>query len=285
MYEDILRAILLVAVFKVTNVFKWRTVLAYTSLSVLLVALKPDKMMPEWLLSYTFGIFAAYAAYGVMSHRIKCAAKRLSTSATPRGAIKISLTSLLSIFSIGYFFAILSANKYLSFFATIVSFLALGALKFPKSNLFWRVVFLLELVHSALFFGAGNLIRPLYYVAAYVIITRIFIEVRDAFSIACVPEELKEGMIPAETITWDGKAYTFGNYPYPSVFSLLRYATGDRIMKRRAVASFFSPLKKENISEIRKIAKKYKKNIFLVQKKIDFLPFLVLGTIAAYALA
>lgn len=284
---DILRTALLALIVYVTKVFKWRHLLAYFSLSTALILLTHKKNMPELLLLYLFMAFATYVFYGILAHRIKSTINKKSISAVPRNAVKLRVSSLLSIFTIGYFFKLLGTNEYLSFFATIILFFifSMHHSENKKASLYWNAGFVFSLLHSAIFFGGKNLLQPAYYTFLYTLAVYVFFAAKDAFSFACIPEELKEGMIPAESIFHDGKKYVFGSMPFPTTFGLVRYVAGDILLKRRVIASFFAPLTKKNILEIRKIAKEHKRQVFLVQKEIDFLPFVVLGAIAAFLTA
>lgn len=280
-YAEAINIVLLVIVTLITRVFSWRTAFAYFSLSLLLAISNPLTNMPERLLLYTAISFAAYLAYGIAKHRIESAINKKNSSAVPRGEVKLSLSTLLAVFSIGYLSSVIGGGPYISFLFTLVLFFGTGLYGY-KNSWIWKIVFLLALLHSAIFFGGKNILNPLYFVVLYVITIRLFFEAKDAFSFACIPAELKPGMIPAETIVWNGKEYVFGNYPFPSLFGLLRYLTIDKLQRKIVVASFFIPLKKENIAEVRRIAKTHKRKIILVQKRIDFLPFLILGAIMVY---
>lgn len=285
MYAELLKSAILAIIFRATKIFMWRTTIAYLSISAILALIKPNTFAPEQLLLYTFGIFAAYVIYGIIKHRVWCATNKKSVSAVPRRALTVSFGTLTAMYAIVYFFRILGANEYISFFAMLAIFFILGTTSNKKRDVLGFVGVLIAMVHSIIFFGGKNFLSPIYSLAAYIIILRFLIEARDAFSTAYLPKYLKEGMIPAETIIWDGKRYSFGMDPFPSSFGILRYVAGNEFKKRRIVTSFFKPLNKETISELQKVSKTNKKNIFLIQKKIDFLPFLIIGAIAAYALS
>ncbi len=289
-YADLFRAVLLVIIFKITKVFGWRHLLTYMALSTILVIIAPSKLMPERLLLYTTGAFAAYVGYGILRHRIKCTVTKRKVSAVPRKQISFTLTSALSIYSMGYFFLILSKNEIFSFILTVVLFFALST----NSNRYkdryktvWYVLFFAAITHSWLFFGGKNILTPLKNIIASGFTFLIFLEAKNAFSDAYLPDFLKSGMLPAESIIWDGKKYVFENDPMPSLFALLRHCGIEKLWhkEKRIVASFFVPLNKENILEIKKISKEHNRKLFLVQKRIDFVPFIVFGAVVTYLIA
>ncbi|MBU4246466.1 MAG: hypothetical protein ABIF85_06490 [Nanoarchaeota archaeon] len=278
MYSLILKAAIVAAILKATNAFKWRAVIVYFLLSVFMIYFSGAQYAPERILVYTFEFFAAYVAIGIIKYRIN----RAKTKTPVYGGVTLSLNSLLLMFSMGYMFALSEINKYASFFVTMLLFFILNKNAYRKKMiLFWKAVFMLSIIHSLIISGGRTLITPTYFVATYAVITHLFFAAKDAFSYAHSPEELTEGMMPAESIVQDNKKYIFGSTLFPSAFGLIRYVAGDILLKRRVVASFFVPLTKKNILEIRKIAKEHKRPFFLVQKEIDFLPFIVLGAIVA----
>ncbi len=280
LYADIFRTVLLVVLLKITKVFGWKHLIMYLSLSALLAFLVPGKMMPERLLLYSAGAFAAYIIYGIIRHRIKCALTKKPVNAVPKQRVSFTLASALSIYSMGYFFRIISKNEIVSFILTIALFFAFGTNN-NRYKAAWYLLFLAAITHSWLFFGGKNLLTPVHYIIVYLFTFLIFLEAKNAFSNAYPPKMLKAGMLPAESVMWDGKTYFFGNDPMPSLFALFRHIINEKMKggEKRIVASFFVPLSKENISEIKKISKKHNRQLFLVQKRIDFLPFLVLGAI------
>lgn len=272
----ILKAVLFAAILKAANAFKWRDSIAYVMLSVFMITGYDAQDSPEKILLYSFEIFAVYVAAGIIRHRIS----RAKTREASRWNMSFSLNSLMLMFSIGYFFSLLKINQYLSFLATMAFYFIFRNTKYKKEfTSMWKAIFFFTIAHSFLFYGGMTLAYPAYYVVLYIAINYIFSAVRDAFSYACALDELKEGMIPAESVVYDGEKYIFGSNPFPSVLGLVRYVAGDAVLNRRIVASYFRPLKKENINEIKRLSKERGLNAFLVQRQVDFLPFIVLGGI------
>lgn len=276
MYVEMLKTFLSAIFFRSLNIFGMRAAIAYVLLSSALIIAKPEAKVPEKFILYAATVFIAYIAAETIRRRLngnKTITKNTGTNAT---------NIFFPIFSIAYMIGAAGIGKATTFAVTWAVFIIISTKKYNGARI-WFAVAVLSFLHAIVY--GRSILYPALYGASYIFVIRFFGAARDAFSIAYKPGELREGMTPAETIVFDGKKYIFTTSPFPSLIGLFRYGTDNIIFKRRVVASLFSPLKKENIHEIIIAARKYKKPVIFVQKKADFLPFLVLGAIITYALS
>ena len=313
MYLELAKIFLSAVFFRATNIFGIKTAAVYLSLSLFLLFAKPEANMPASFLITTAFAFTLFVAEGIFRKMIKRKRPDHETSMQPcpkgpgligsvsssptgnsdlkdgvstvvdgknnntRGGVPDALNIFLPIFSIGYVFTIFRMNIYVSIIAVFALYFLLRKYRIPTTA--WGVAFAASIIHAIIFSKIASLLNPTIYAVVYIFIMRFFFAAKDAFSITCKPHELKEGMTPAEAIVWDGKRYVFTNSILPSMMGLVRYGMEQKVFGKRVVASFFSPLKKENISEIQKVCKQYKKPVFSVQKKTGFMPFLFAGAL------
>ncbi len=280
MYVELAKIFLSVIFFRATNIFGIKTAAVYLSLSLFLLFAKPDANMPASLLVTTAFAFILFIAEGIFRKMInkRPAGKKNNT----QGGVPNALNTFLPIFSIGYVFTIFRMNLYVSIIAVFALYFLLRKFSIPTSA--WGAAFAISIIHAIIFSRTSSLLNPVIYAVAYMLIIRFFFAAKDVFTIACKPHELKEGMTPAEAIVWDGKRYMFTNSIIPSMMGLARYGIEQKIFGKRVVASFFSPLKKENINEIQAVCKQYKKPVFFVQKKTGLVPFLFVGALIVLVL-
>ncbi len=276
MYVELAKIFLSVIFFRATNIFGIKTAAVYLSLSLFLLFAKPEANMPASLLITTAFAFTLFVAEGIFRKMIKRKRPDGKNNNT-RGGVPDTLNIFLPIFSIGYVFTIFRMNMYVSIIAVFALYFLLRKYRIPTTT--WGVAFAASIIHAIIFSKIASLLNPTIYAVAYIFLIRFFFAAKDAFSITCKPHELKEGMTPAEAIVWDGKRYVFTNSIIPSMMGLARYGMEQKVFGKRVVASFFSPLKKENISEIQKVCKQYKKPVFSVQKKTGLMPFLFVGAL------
>ncbi len=281
MYVELAKIFLSVIFFRATNIFGIKTAAVYLSLSLFLLFAKPEANMPASLLITTAFAFTLFVAEGIFRKMIKRKRPDGKKNNT-RGGVPDALNIFLPIFSIGYVFTIFRMNMYVSIIAVFALYFLLRKYRIPTTT--WGVAFAASIIHAIIFSKIASLLNPTIYAVAYIFLIRFFFAAKDAFSITCKPHELKEGMTPAEAIVWDGKRYVFTNSIIPSMMGLARYGMEQKVFGKRVVASFFSPLKKENISEIQKVCKQYKKPVYSVQKKTGFMPFLFAGALIVLVL-
>ncbi len=276
MYVELAKIVLSAVFFRATNIFGIKTTAVYLSLSLFLLVAKPEANMPASLLITTTFVFMVYVSAGIFKKRSK--RKRIAEkNNTAKGGVPNALNIFLPIFSIGYVFTIFGMNMYVSIIAVFGLYFFLRKYSIPTTA--WSTAFAISIIHAIIFSRTASLLNPAIYAVVYIFLIRFFFAAKDVFSIACKPHDLKEGMTPAEAIVWDGKRYVFTNSILPSMMGLARYGMEQKVFGKRVVASFFSPLKKESISEIHAVCKKYKKPVFFVQKKTGLIPFLIAGAI------
>ncbi len=281
MYLEIAKIFLSVLFFRATNIFGIKTTAVYLSLSLFLLFAKPEANMPASLLITTAFVFILFVAAGILRKMVT--RKRPAEKNTNiKGGAPDLVNIFLPIFSIGYVFSIFRMNMYVSAAAVFALYFLLRKYRVPTTA--WGVAFASSIIHAIFFSRTSALLNPAIYAVAYIFLIRFFFAAKDVFSITCKPHELKEGMTPAEAIVWDGKRYVFTNSIIPSMMGLARYGMEQKIFGKRVVASFFSPLKKENIAEIQNVCKQYKKPVFSVQKKTGLVPFLFIGALIVLVL-
>lgn len=276
MYVELAKIFLSVLFFRATNIFGIRTAAVYLSLSLFLLFAKPEANMPASFLITTTFVFIFFVAHGIFKNMIGRERTAEKNNNTKCGAPN-TLNIFLPIFSIGYVFTIFSMGRYVSIIAIFALYFLLRKYRVPTKA--WGATFAISIIHAIIFSRTSSLLNPAIYAVAYMALMRFFFAAKGVFSTACKPHELKEGMTPAEAIVWDGKKYVFTNSIIPSMMGLAKYGMEHKVFGKRVVASFFSPLKKENITEIQKVCKQYKKPVFSVQKKTGLVPFLFVGAL------
>ena len=276
MYLEIAKIFLSAVFFRATNLFGIKTTSVYLSLSIFLMFAKPEANMPASLLITTAFAFTLFVAEGIFRKMIKRKRPDGKNSDT-RGDVPNALNIFLPIFSIGYIFTLFKINIYVSTIAVFALYFLFR--RYPIPITAWGATFAASVIHAIIFSKIAFLLNPALYAVAYLFLIRFFFAAKDAFSISYKPHELKEGMTPAEAIVWTGEKYVFTNSILPSIMGLVRYGMEQKVFGKRVVASFFVPLKKENINEIQNVCEQYEKPVFFVQKKTGLIPFLIAGAV------
>ena len=281
MYVELAKIFLSAVFFRATNIFGIKTAAVYLSLSLFLLFAKPDANMPASFLITTTFVFILFVAFGIFKNMIG-RKKTTEKNRNTKSGVPNTLNIFLPIFSIGYIFTLFGMSRPVSIIAIFALYFLLRKYRVPTKA--WGATFAISIIHAIVFSRTSSLLNPAIYAVLYMALMRFFFAAKSVFSVAYKPQDLKEGMSPAEAIVWDGKKYVFTNSIIPSMMGLAKYGMEQKVFGKRVVASFFSPLKKENISEIQKVCKQYKKPVFSVQKKTGLVPFLFVGALIVLVL-
>ena len=251
-----------------------------------MVFLKPRAhyFVPEYILIMTVSLFFAY----ILS---------LSVYDFLRNIRSIKFKSILSKDVLerygDFFFAMFVISSILSFFNLpfigtiffmIVFFIALeiirlnmhGETQWFFNYRIWSAVLFLYFVFFNQFPVLLIVIQQSIFLCGLLF---IFSFVRYFNVYACPLDELKAGMVPAETIIKKGSTFTKENVPYISPFVYLRKKVINKIFKRHELITPFRHLTNDSIKILRT---KTHFDILMVQRTIDMRIFLIIGIIATY---
>lgn len=284
----LLKLMLLISVIRYLRIFGPQSLVIYLISIIAVVFLKPENYdkAPEYILFMTILLFLGYIL-GLSINDILRNYKNIKLEFIFNiAAFKKYIHFFSAMVVISFMLSFLNLQFVESIFLIIVFFIVLEFIKMNIPHIKSRflsydalsIIVILFLLFSSKYRLLMVVINQSLFSCGLLM---FFSFVKSFNTYVCPLNELREGMLPAETITIEGNRFVKSDMPYISVPVYFRKKIADQVFKRKDFVTPFKPLTEKDISVLRK---KTDFDILRIQRVINLRIFLVLGTIISFFL-
>ncbi len=256
-------------------------------LALALISPNRSNRLPETVLSFSTLLFSGYLVlYGIVSYL-----RNFSITVVDISRKRIQyhyINPFLSMFSVSLIFALAAIQGWTNF---VISFLILfifkmetghALKKYPLLRRINCIVLFAAVISTALMFEKyAPILQALKVSAVYSLMLSIYYFVKGSYARPYVINQLRPGMLPAETIVKRNGKYLKQD-AFFLIYSFLQSSAINRYLKTEEVISPFKSLTRESINELKKAKRINGIDNVLIQKTVDFRIFLVLGLVVTY---
>lgn len=283
----LLKVILLVSVIGYLRVFGKQSLLTYVLSIIAFVFLKPANYSkaPEYILVVTIILLLGYILAISFNNVLRNHKDIKLEHVFNRAFFKKYIHFFSAMIIISFMLSFLNLQFIESILMISVFFIALEYLKinFPqirhKRFLSYEILSIMVIAYLLFLSTYQVLIAIIMQSLLSCGLLMLFSLVRCLNTYVCPVNELREGMLPAETISIEENRFVKSDMPYISIPVYFRKKIADKVFSREEFVTPFKPLTKNDISVLKE---KTDFEMLRIQKVIDMRIFLVAGIITTY---